>query len=155
MANKVEVLIEDLINEVLPEEFEIVDTEYVKEGGEWYLRIFVDKRAEGEYLSMNDCHKVTTIINAMLDEKDPIEDQYTLEVSSPGLGRALKKDRDFVREAGKEVEIKLYKALDGRKEFDGILKGLNDQGHVVIDAGSREMEFDRKDIAIIRLKIVF
>lgn len=78
-----------------------------------------------------------------------------LEISSPGLDRALKKDRDFVREKGKEVELKLYKAIDGRKEFDGVLVGLSEEGKVLIENNGKSLEFDRKDIAIIRLKIVF
>lgn len=155
MANKVEVLIEDLVAEILPEELELVDTEYVKEGGDYYLRIFLDKKAEGEYLSMTDCHQATTIINEMLDEKDPIDNQYILEVSSPGLDRALKKDRDFIREKGKEVEVKLYKALNGRKEYEGELIGLNEEGLVEIKEKENILSFDRKDIAIIRLKIEF
>lgn len=155
MANKVELLIEDLVNEILPEEFELVDSEYVKEGGDWYLRIYLDRKKEDEYLSMTDCHYLTTKINEMLDEKDPIENQYILEVSSPGLDRALKKDRDFAREKGKEVEIKLYKPVDGRKEFDGILIGLDEEGQVQIESNGKTLAFNRKDIAIIRLKIVF
>ena len=155
MANRVEVLIEELINEVMPAEFELVDTEYVKEGSDYYLRIFVDRKAEGEYLSLKDCQAITGIVNTMLDEKDPIENQYILEVSSPGLDRTLKKDRDFVREIGKEVEIKLYKAQDKRKEFEGILKGLDEDGLVVIEHNEELKKFDRKDIAIIRLKVIF
>ena len=155
MANKVELLIEDLVNEILPAELEIVDTEYVKEGGEYYLRIFLDRKAEDESLSMTDCHKATTIINEMLDEKDPIENQYILEVSSPGLDRTLKKDRDFVREKGKQVELKLYKTMNGRKEYDGELIGLNEEGLVEIKDRENILAFDRKDVAIIRLKIEF
>ena len=155
MANKVELLIEDLVGEILPEELEIVDTEYVKEGGDYYLRIFLDRKAEGEYLSMTDCHKATTIINEMLDEKDPIENQYILEVSSPGLDRTLKKDRDFIREKGKQVEVKLYKARDGRKEYEGERVGLNSEGLIEIKDRDHILVFDRKDVAIIRLKIEF
>lgn len=155
MANKVEILVEDLVNEILPAEFELVDTEYIKEGSDWYLRIFVDRKAEGEFISLSDCQIVTALVNEVLDAKDPIENQYILEVSSPGLDRPLKKDRDFVREVGKEVELKLYKALDGKKEFDGFLKGLDEEGLVVIESKDQLLKFDRKDIAIIRLRVVF
>ena len=146
---------EELVQAILPAEFELVDTEYVKEGGEWYLRIFVDRKAEGGRISLSDCQSISNMVSEMLDVEDPIKEHYMLEISSPGLDRALKKDRDFVREKGKEVELKLYKAIDGRKEFDGILLGLAEDGKIQIESNGVLMSFDRKDIAIIRLKIVF
>lgn len=155
MANKVEILIERLVEEILPEELELVDTEYVKEGADYYLRIYLDRRAEGEYLSMTDCHSATTIINEMLDREDPIANPYILEVSSPGLDRSLKKERDFVREKGKTVELKLYKSLDGKKEYEGTLIDLTEADQVRIRIKDEIRAFDRKDIAVIRLKIEF
>lgn len=155
MANKVEILVEELVLGVLPEEYELVDVEYVKEGSEYYLRIFVDKKNREDRISLKDCQIISNILNDVLDEKDPIKEQYMLEVSSPGIDRALKKDRDFVRESGKEVELKLYKQLDGRKEFDGELIGLSEDNIVSIKKDDKILSFDRKDIAIIRLKIDF
>lgn len=155
MANKTEILVEELVREVLPAEFELVDTEYVKEGSDWYLRVYVDRKNEGERIALSDCQSISNVVSALLDEKDPIKEHYYLEISSPGLDRALKKDRDFVREKGKEVELKLYKAVDGRKEFEGILEGLTENGAVQINNNGNVLEFDKKDIAIIRLKVIF
>ncbi len=91
----------------------------------------------------------------MLDIKDPIKEQYMLEISSPGIDRALKKERDFIREKGREVEIKLYKPINGQKEFEGNLIGLTEDGIVQIEFNGRVIEINRKDIAIIRLKVTF
>ncbi|MDO5096646.1 MAG: ribosome maturation factor RimP [Peptostreptococcaceae bacterium] len=155
MANKTEQLVEELVQGILPEEYELVDTEYVKEGSEWYLRIFVDRKAEDERISLQDCQLLSGIINELMDKEDPIKEHYMLEISSPGLDRALKKERDFVREKGKEVELKLYKSQDGRKEYDGKLIGLTSDDKVQLEMNGKQIEFDRKDIAIIRLKVIF
>ncbi len=155
MANKTEQLVEELVQGILPEEYELVDTEYVKEGSEWYLRIFVDRKAEDERISLQDCQLLSGIINELMDKEDPIKEHYMLEISSPGLDRALKKDRDFVREKGKEVELKLYKSQAGRKEYDGKLIGLTSDDKVQLEMNGKQIEFDRKDIAIIRLKVIF
>lgn len=155
MANKTEEAVEALVLEVLPQEFELVDTEYVKEGSDWYLRILVDRKSEDEKISLEDCQKLSRMIGEMLDIKDPIKEQYMLEISSPGIDRALKKERDFIREKGREVEIKLYKPINGQKEFEGNLIGLTEDGIVQIEFNGRVIEINRKDIAIIRLKVTF
>ena len=117
MKKSIEATIEELVSEITePLNFEIVDVEYVKEAGEYYLRVFLDK--EGG-ISLNDCEAVSRQLSEVLDVKDPIKDNYFLEVSSPGLDRPLKKDKDFVRYAGRDVEIKLYKPLNGSKQFEG------------------------------------
>lgn len=97
--------------------FELVDVEYVKEAGNWYLRAYIDK--EGGF-TVDDCETVSRRLSDWLDKEDFIEDSYILEVSSPGLGRPLKKEKDFVRNKGKEVDIKLYRAIDRQKDFTGI-----------------------------------
>lgn len=155
MANKTEEIVEPLVLEVLTQEYELVDTEYVKEGADWYLRILVDRKLEDEKISLEDCQKLSRLISEMMDEKDPITEQYFLEVSSPGIDRALKKERDFVRESGKDVEIKLYKPMDGQKEFEGTLIGLTEDDIVQIEFNDRIIEINRKDIAIIKLKVIF
>ncbi len=155
MANKTEEIVEPLVLEVLTQEYELVDTEYVKEGADWYLRILVDRKLEDEKISLEDCQKLSRLISEMMDEKDPITEQYFLEVSSPGIDRALKKERDFVRESGKDVEIKLYKPMDGQKEFEGTLIGLTQDDIVQIEFNDRIIEINRKDIAIIKLKVIF
>ena len=122
---KVEQLTEALLAPIMAENaFELVDVEYGKEAGENYLRAYIDK--EGG-VDINDCEAVSRRLSDLLDEKDFIPDAYILEVSSPGLGRQLKKDKDFVRENGKEVEVKLFKAVEQSKEFRGVLAGFDDK----------------------------
>ena len=131
--------------------FELWDVEYVKEAGTWYLRAYIDK--EGG-IAVDDCEVISRILSDWLDQTDFIEDSYILEVSSPGLGRPLKKERDFERSLGEEVEIRLYKALNKQKEFTGILKAY-DKETVTIETAERELVFDRPDIALIRLAFDF
>ena len=131
--------------------FELVDVEYVKEAGTWYLRAYIDK--EGG-IAVDDCEVISRILSDWLDQTDFIEDSYILEVSSPGLGRPLKKERDFERSLGEEVEIRLYKALNKQKEFTGILKAY-DKETVTIETAEGELVFDRPDIALIRLAFDF
>ena len=131
--------------------FELVDVEYVKEGANWYLRIFADK--EGG-ITIDDCVLISRSLEAKLDEKDFIEDAYILEVSSPGLGRQLKKEKDFRRSIGEAVELKLYKAIDKQKEFDGILKEYTDDT-LTITSDENDLTFERKNIAMVRLAIDF
>lgn len=134
---------------------EIYDVEYVKEGGSWYLRAFIDK-ADG--VSIVDCENVSRAFSEKLDEADFIADAYTLEVSSPGLGRALKKDRHLEKSLGDEVEIKTYKPIERQKEFIGVLKAY-DKDTVTIetekDSETKDMVFAKSDIAIIRLTLDF
>ena len=131
---------------------ELVDVEYVKEGGEFFLRVYIDK--EGG-VSLNECELVTRALNPILDEKDPIKDNYYLEVSSPGLDRPLKKDKDFVRYQGRDVEIKLYKPINGSKLHEGQLVGLTEDKNIKVIIDNEEVEFDKKDVALIRLAIKF
>lgn len=153
MAKKKLQELENLIKPVLEEDMELLDLEYVKEGPFFYLRVFIDK--EGG-LNIEDITNVTREINSVLDKEDPIEEQYFLEVSSPGLDRSLKKDRDFVREKGKEVEVKLYKPQNGKKTYEGRLVGLEEEnGNIVIEAEEKRLSFCREDVAIVKLKIDF
>ena len=131
--------------------FELWDVEYVKEAGTWYLRAYIDK--EGG-IAVDDCEVISRILSDWLDQTDLIEDSYILEVSSPGLGRPLKKERDFERSLGEEVEIRLYKALNKQKEFTGILKAY-DKETVTIETAEGELVFNRPDIALIRLAFDF
>lgn len=140
--------------------FELVDVEYVKEGANWYLRAYIDK--EGG-ITVDDCEIVSRELSDLLDKEDFIPDAYILEVSSPGLGRQLKKEKDFKRSLGEEVEVKLYKGIEllnekGKKvkvkEFFGYLEGYDDE-RIILDLGEQKLEIERKDIAIIRLAIHF
>ena len=130
---------------------EIYDVEYVKEGNDWYLRAYLDK-AEG--VSIDDCEAVSRAFSDKLDEEDFIQEAYILEVSSPGLGRALKKDRHLEKSLGEEVEVRTYKPIEKQKEFTGILKGY-DKDTVTIETEEKEMVFAKSDIAIIRLTLDF
>lgn len=131
--------------------FELWDVEYVKEAGTWYLRAYIDK--EGG-IAVDDCEVISRILSDWLDKTDFIEDSYILEVSSPGLGRPLKKERDFERSMGEEVEIRLYKAKNKQKEFTGILKAY-DKETVTIETTEGELVFERLEIALIRLAFDF
>ncbi len=132
--------------------FELVDVEYVKEGGTWYLRTYIDK--EGG-ISIDDCEKVSRRLSDILDEKDYIDDTYIMEVSSPGLGRPLKKEKDFKRSLGKEVDIRTYRMIDKQKEFTGILKDY-DKDSVTIELENETLKtFEKGDIALIRLAFDF
>ncbi len=133
-------------------QFELVDVEYVKEGGSWYLRAYIDK--EGG-ISINDCEDVSRPLSDWLDQEDFIDGSYILEVSSPGLGRPLKKDKDFDRSMGKDVEVRLFRAVDKQKEFEGALTAY-DRDTVTIQTGDGQtVTFERPNIALIRLAFDF
>ena len=129
----------------------IYDVEFVKEAGENYLRAYIDK--EGG-VTIDDCEAVSRLLSPKLDEEDFIEEGYILEVSSPGLGRALKKDRHFRNSIGMDVEVKLFKAVDGVKEFAGVLKSF-DESSITIEEDGKEIRFERKAIAKINLALDF
>lgn len=133
-------------------QFELVDVEYVKEGGNWYLRAYIDKPGG---INVDDCELISRALSDLLDEHDFIDEAYILEVSSPGLGRPLKKDKDFARSIGEEVEVRTYRAINHQKDFTGILKEY-DKKRIVIETENQElMEFDRGDIALVRLAFDF
>jgi ribosome maturation factor RimP len=132
--------------------FELVDVEYVKEAGSWYLRAYVDK--EGG-ITVDDCEVVSRLLSDWLDQEDFIEDSYIMEVSSPGLGRPLKKDKDFARSLGEEVEIRLYKARDKQKDFTGLLKAYDAETVTIETEEGTEETFARAEIALIRLAFDF
>ena len=145
---KTEALVSSIIKE---NNFELVDVEYVREAGNWYLRVYVDK--EGG-ITVDDCEIVSRALSDKLDANDFIEDSYILEVSSPGLGRPLKKEKDFVRSIGKEVDIHLYKSIDRQKEFTGVLKSYSDT-EIVLQIEESDVSFDRANVALIRLSFDF
>ena len=132
--------------------FELVDVEYVKEAGTWYLRAYIDKPGG---ITVDDCEVVSRAFSDILDEKDYIEDTYIFEVSSPGLGRPLKKEKDFARSIGEEVEIRTYRAIDRQKEFIGILTEYDKDTVTIEYEDETTQKFDRNDIALIRLALHF
>ncbi len=146
---KTEKLLEPLMNE---NNFELVDVEYVKEGGNNFLRAYIDKDGG---ITVDDCELVSRALSDLLDEHDFIPDAYILEVSSPGLGRQLKKEKDYKRSIDKEVEIKLYKAINKQKELFGILVSYNDDTVTIEQDDESRIEIPRSNIAIIRLAFDF
>lgn len=152
-ASVYEAKTESLIMPILDRmNFELVDVEYVKEGGTWYLRAYIDK--EGG-ITVNDCEDVAREMNVLLDEEDFIPDAYVFEVSSPGLGRPLKKEKDYIRNMGKELEIRTYKAINRCKEFYGLLRAY-DKDTVTIETEDGEtIIFNKSEIAMIRQAIDF
>ena len=148
IEQKAEALILPILSE---NRFELWDTEYVIEAGTWYLRYYIDK--EGG-ITIDDCETVSRRISDLLDEKDFIADAYILEVSSPGLGRQLKKERDYEKSLGKDVEIRLYKPMDGSKEYTGTFTAY-DKDTFTVTVEEEEKVFAKSDVAVIRLAFDF
>ena len=132
--------------------FELVDVEYVKEAGNWYLRIYIDK--EGG-ININDCEIVSRAFSDILDKEDFIEDAYILEVSSPGLGRPLKKDKDFNRYLEKPIEMRTYKMIDKKKEFMGVLKDYNKEQITIEEPDGELRVLQRNELALVRPYVEF
>ncbi len=127
----------------------VYDVEYVKEGSDYYLRAYIDKSGG---VNIQDCENVSRVLSDRLDEADFIPEAYILEVSSPGLGRTLKKDKHLQASIGEEVEIKLFKPLEKRKEFAGILESF-DKETLTVREGDTPITFKRQDIALVRLAL--
>lgn len=148
MANRVEEAVEKLAEEILTDtDYELVDVEYVKER-DWFLRIYIDKDGG---VGLDDCQEVSGLLDERIEKLGILNDRFILEVSSPGLDRALKKEKDFQREMGKKVDITLYKPLNGEKNITGVLTGYAGDT-ITID---EERELPLKDIALVRLHIDF
>ena len=130
----------------------IWDVEYVREAGQWYLRVYIDKDGG---VNIDDCEAVSRALEVKLDEKDPIEQAYILEVSSPGIDRPLKKDADFVKYQGEIIDVKLYKAQDGSKQYQGRLLGLEDGVLSIEEENGNVVKFEQKDTASVRLAVIF
>ena len=141
---KTEQLIQPLIDE---NNFELVDVEYVKEGSDWYLRVYIDK--EGG-ITVNDCELISRAFNEILDTENYISDQYIFEVSSPGLLRPLKKEKDYEKSIGKLIDVKLYKAIDKQKEFTGTLKSYDKDTVTLEFEDADDLVVERTNLAMIR-----
>ena len=124
-----------------------VDVEFLKEGPDYYLRVYIDKDGG---VGINDCEEVSRRLDPMLDEEDFIDDPYILEVSSPGLGRPLRRPRDFIFAMNREIELRTFKKAEDGGEFRGILRGYDD-AHVTVELEDGEREFARKDLSMIRM----
>lgn len=151
-AKDIEARVEEMVNELLAAQdtIELVDVEYVKEHNDYYLRVYIDK--EGG-IDIEDCQELSERLEGVLDAENVIADSYILEVSSPGIDRVLRKERDFIREQGKSVDVTLYAPLDGKKELTGVLTGFDADKKVVKLDDTLELELAK--IAQIRLHIDF
>ncbi len=144
---------EKLLMPILSENhFELYDVEYVKEGGNWFLRAYIDKE---NGITVDDCEVVSRALSDLLDKNDFISESYILEVSSPGLGRQLKRDKHFEKSIGEEVEIKLYKAINKKKDFTGILTSFNQEVITIELDDHTRMDIPRASIASVRLAFDF
>ena len=146
---KTEEILQPIVDEY---KFELVDVEYVREGGNWYLRAYIDKPGG---ITVDDCEMVSRRLSDILDEQDYIDEAYIMEISSPGLGRPLKKEKDFKRSLGEAVEIRTYRMIDRQKEFTGILKSYDENTVTIELEDATEKTFEKGDIALIRLAFDF
>lgn len=146
---KVEDMISEIVTEIIQStELELVDVEYVKEGGAWFLRVYIDKPAG---ITHEDCQKVSVRLSEVLDERDPIPGSYILEVSSPGIERPLKKPEDFIKFRGHKVRATTFSPVDGQKEFVGELESRTDES-IVINLKDKQIALPVKQVARIRLE---
>lgn len=151
-GQRVEKIAERLVEPIIDSlQCELVDIEYKKEGSQWYLRIYIDKTGG---VTIDDCQAVSEQVSKLLDEKDPIPHSYILEVSSPGLDRVLKKDSDFKRFKGSLIDVSLYKSIEGRKKYRGVLIDFTDE-FLTVEAKEKTIDFKRSDIAMVRLAVEF
>ena len=132
--------------------FELVDIEFVKEYGSNYLRVYIDKPGG---ITLDDCQNMSEVISERLDQQDPISGAYYLEVSSPGLDRPLKTDKDFKRNLGKEIEISLYTAIDNKKNYEGVLKDFSEKNIIITGEDANNIEIPRESVSIVKLALKF
>ena len=145
--------VEAFLNTFLEKEgYELVKTEFVEEDHNWYLRAYIDKPGG---IAVNDCEVISRAFSDVLDREDYIQESYIFEVSSPGLGRPLKKERDFARSLGEEVEIRTYRMVNKQKEFRGILKAYDKDTVTIEEEEGQDQIFERENIALIRLAFDF
>ncbi|KUP07144.1 ribosome maturation factor RimP [Bacillus coahuilensis p1.1.43] len=154
--SKITDLVEQLAPPILDElKLELVDVEYVKEGSNWFLRVYIDKDAG---VDIEECGIVSERLGEKIDELDPIQHNYFLEVSSPGAERPLKKEKDFEKAVGKQVYVKTYEPIEGEKEFEGKLL-QNDQDTLVVEVTiktrKKKIEIPKSKVAKARLAVTF
>ena len=127
------------------------DVEYVREGGEWFLRLYIEKDGG---VNINDCEAISRAVDPVLDEENPIPESYRFEVCSAGLERTLKRPSDFERFMGSPVLVKLYRPRNGQKEFAGVLSGYED-GNVTVTLPGKTLTLEKSEIALVRLRVEF
>lgn len=145
----IEERVESLIKEKIEKEgYILYDVQYVKEGKDYFLRIFIDKQ---DGIDLNDCEKVNDLVNPLLDSEDFIKEQYFLEISSPGVERVLRKEWHLEENIGNEVEVSLFKPQENLKHYEGILKSFNER-NLLLESKGKEITLDRKNISLIKIK---
>lgn len=153
---KITQVVSELLSDFLTDEgYALYHTEFVKEGKDWFLRVYVDRASGNDYIGTEDCEKISRFLSEKLDEKDPIEQNYYLEVSSPGMDRPLLRTEHYERYAGSEVDIRLYKGKDGAKEIHGILNGISGDRITVTDHDGKTWELQLSEIAKANLAVIF
>jgi ribosome maturation factor RimP len=154
---RIKELVAELLAEFLEKNgYELYNVEFIKEGKDWFLRVYIDRMDDSAGgVSTDDCEKVSRFLSARMDELDPIEQNYYLEVSSPGMDRALLKDSDYVRYAGRYVDVTLYQGMDGKKTFFGKLVGIEDSNLVIIDEKENRIELPMEKVAKTKLAVIF
>lgn len=154
---KIKELVADELAEFLQKNgYELYNVEFIKEGKDWFLRVYIDRSSETDGgISTDDCEKVSRYLSPILDELNPIEQNYYLEVSSPGMDRALIKDSDYVRYAGRFVDVTLYQGINGKKTFFGKLDGIQDGNLVIIDEKENRIELPMEKVARTKLAVIF
>ena len=151
-----ELVAEELAEFLQKNGYELYNIEFIKEGKDWFLRVYIDQSSETDGgISTDDCEKVSRYLSTRLDELNPIEQNYYLEVSSPGIDRALIKDSDYVRYAGRFVDVTLYQGIDGKKTFFGKLVGIQDGNLVIIDEKENRIELPMEKVAKTKLAVIF
>ena len=155
--NRIKDVVAAALAEFLSENgYELYNVEFIKEGKDWFLRVYIDRlNAADGGIGTDDCEKVSRYLSERLDEIDPIEQNYYLEVSSPGMDRALIKDSDYVRFAGKYVDVTLYQGMDGKKTFFGKLSGIESGNLVIIDEKESRIEIPMEKVAKTKLAVIF
>ncbi len=149
IVKKVKALCEPIVDNL---NFELVDVEFIKEFGSYYLRVYIHKPGG---ISLDDCQLMSEAISEELDRYDPISIAYYLEVSSPGLDRPLKTDKDFNRNLGKEVEVTLYTSLNNKKHYEGVLNSFNKESITLLDEKKSEFQIPREAISVVKIALKF
>lgn len=154
---RIKELVADVLAEFLEKSgYELYNVEFIKEGKDWFLRVYIDRTDDAAGgVSTDDCEKVSRFLSARMDELDPIEQNYYLEVSSPGMDRALLKESDYVRFAGRFVDVALYQGIDGKKTFFGKLVGIQEGNLVIIDEKENRIELPMEKVAKTKLAVIF
>ena len=157
MAKKkiTEIVAEMMADFLAAEGYELYNIEFVKEGKDWFLRVYVDMASGEGYIGTEDCEKVSRFLSEKLDEEDPIEQNYYLEVSSPGMDRPLLTRAHYERYVGSEVEIRLYKGKDGTKNIQGVLDSIEGETVTVTDHDNKKWELELAEIAKANLAVIF